>query len=62
MLTIRTKTGKTYLSEKGMIRADHDKATETFKASFDDGRNVEIDNVTSVTRRRISKTTYRRND
>ena len=45
-----------------MIRADYDKATETFKAAFDDGRHVEIDNVTAVTRRRVPKTTYRRKD
>jgi hypothetical protein len=62
MLTIRTTTGKTFLSEKGMVRADHDKATKTFKASFEDGRNVEIDNVTSVTRRKFPKTIQNKSD
>ena len=56
MLSITTTNGKTFLSEKGLIRADFDKVAMTFDASFEDGRNVSIDNVKGVHRRRFPTT------
>ena len=56
MLSITTTNGKTFLSEKGLIRADFDKEAMTFKVSFEDGRNVSIDNVIGVYRRRFPTT------
>ena len=56
MLSITTTNGKTFLSEKGLIMAEFNKEAMTFKASFEDGRNVSIDNVIGVHRRRFTTT------
>lgn len=54
MISINTTKGKTFLSEKGLIRADFDKEAMTFSATFEDGRTVSITNAKSVHRHRFS--------
>ena len=56
MLSITTTNRKIFLSEKGLIMAEFNKEAMTFNASFEDGRDVSIENVKGVHRRRFPTT------